>query len=60
MRAREREDATMIRVRDSLISLCGVVAGQVALFGCISLIGRFQGPEALGHFNYLLALATFA
>lgn len=58
--AREREDATMIRVRDSLISLCGVVAGQVALFGCISLIGRFQGPEALGHFNYLLALATFA
>ncbi|MCS6457010.1 translocase, partial [Burkholderia thailandensis] len=53
MRAREREDATMIRVRDSLISLCGVVAGQVALFGCISLIGRFQGPEALGHFNYL-------
>ncbi|AGK46178.1 polysaccharide biosynthesis family protein [Burkholderia thailandensis MSMB121] len=50
----------MIRVRDSIVSLCGVVAGQVALFGCISLIGRFQGPEALGHFNYLLALATFA
>ncbi|AOJ08993.1 lipopolysaccharide biosynthesis protein [Burkholderia mayonis] len=50
----------MIRVRDSIVSLCGVVAGQIALFGCISLIGRFQGPEALGHFNYLLALATFA
>ncbi|AJX31077.1 lipopolysaccharide biosynthesis protein [Burkholderia oklahomensis] len=50
----------MIRVRDSIVSLCGVVAGQIAIFGCISLIGRFQGPEALGHFNYLLALATFA
>ncbi|AOJ82493.1 translocase [Burkholderia savannae] len=50
----------MIRARDSIVSLCGVVAGQIALFGCISLIGRFQGPEALGHFNYLLALATFA
>ncbi|MET5012877.1 translocase, partial [Burkholderia pseudomallei] len=44
----------------SLISLCGVVAVNVALFGCISLIGRFKGPEALGHFNYLLALATFS
>lgn len=50
----------MIRARDSIVSLCGVVAGQIALFGCISLIGRFEGPEALGRFNYLLALATFA
>ncbi|MFM0362146.1 lipopolysaccharide biosynthesis protein [Paraburkholderia sediminicola] len=50
----------MIRLRDSVVSMAGVVTGQVALFLCISLIGRLRGPEALGHFNYLLALGTFA
>ncbi|AVR08540.1 translocase [Burkholderia thailandensis] len=60
MRRRACGGKAMIRARDSIVSLCGVVAGQIALFGCISLIGRFEGPEALGRFNYLLALATFA
>jgi O-antigen/teichoic acid export membrane protein len=50
----------MIRLRDSTVSMAGVVTGQIALFLCISLIGRLRGPEALGHFNYLLALGTFA
>lgn len=50
----------MIRLRDSVVSMAGVVTGQIALFLCISLIGRLRGPEALGHFNYLLALGTFA
>jgi O-antigen/teichoic acid export membrane protein len=50
----------MIKVKDSVISLVGVVAGQGALFFCISLIGRFRGPETLGNFNYLLALGMFA
>ncbi|AIO37905.1 translocase [Burkholderia latens] len=49
----------MINPRDSLVSLAGVVAGQIALFVCIFVIGRRFGPESLGHFNYLLALATF-
>ncbi|MDE1180422.1 oligosaccharide flippase family protein [Paraburkholderia sp.] len=50
----------MIRVKDSVVSMAGVVTGQIALFLCISLIGRLRGPEALGQFNYLLALGTFA
>jgi O-antigen/teichoic acid export membrane protein len=50
----------MIKVKDSVISLAGVVTGQIALFFCVSLIGHFHGPEALGHFNYLLALGMFA
>ncbi|CAM2171427.1 Oligosaccharide flippase family protein [Burkholderia latens] len=49
----------MINPRDSIVSLAGVVAGQIALFVCIFVIGRRFGPESLGHFNYLLALATF-
>lgn len=50
----------MIKMKDSVVSLVGVVTGQAALFICISLIGRLRGPEALGHFNYLLALGMFA
>jgi O-antigen/teichoic acid export membrane protein len=50
----------MINPRDSIVSLAGVVVGQIALFVCIFVIGRRFGPESLGHFNYLLALATFA
>ncbi|MBN3756906.1 oligosaccharide flippase family protein [Paraburkholderia sp. Tr-20389] len=50
----------MIRLKDSVISLAGVVAGQISLFLCVSLIGRSQGPAVLGHFNYLLACGTFA
>jgi O-antigen/teichoic acid export membrane protein len=50
----------MIRVRDSIVSLAGVISGQAALFLCISLIGRLSGPEVLGHFNYMLALGTFS
>ncbi|MFJ1211930.1 lipopolysaccharide biosynthesis protein [Burkholderia pyrrocinia] len=50
----------MINPRDSIVSLAGVVIGQIALFVCIFVIGRRFGPESLGHFNYLLALATFA
>lgn len=49
----------MINPRDSVVSLAGVVIGQIALFACIFVIGRRFGPESLGHFNYLLALATF-
>lgn len=49
----------MINPKDSIISLVGVVTGQVALFACIFLIGRWHGPGALGQFNYQLALATF-
>ncbi|MEX3952748.1 oligosaccharide flippase family protein [Paraburkholderia sp. EG287B] len=49
----------MVNPRDSLISLLGVVSGQAALFACIFLIGRWDGPGALGEFNYQLALATF-
>lgn len=50
----------MIRLKDSAISMAGVVAGQISLFLCISLIGRSLGPGMLGHFNYLLACGTFA
>ncbi|PRG95992.1 lipopolysaccharide biosynthesis protein [Burkholderia gladioli] len=50
----------MINARDSIVSLTGVVIGQIALFFCIFLIGRWFGPASLGEFNYLLALATFA
>jgi O-antigen/teichoic acid export membrane protein len=50
----------MIKVKDSMISLAGVVTAQIALFFCISLIGHLHGPEALGRFNYLLALGMFA
>jgi O-antigen/teichoic acid export membrane protein len=49
----------MIRARDSVISLSGVLAGQLIFFLCISLIGRHDGPEALGHFNSTLALGMF-
>lgn len=49
----------MINPRDSVVSLAGVVIGQIALFASIFVIGRRFGPESLGHFNYLLALATF-
>lgn len=49
----------MINPRDSIVSLAGVVLGQIALFACIFVIGRRFGPDSLGHFNYLLALATF-
>ncbi|NTZ05933.1 lipopolysaccharide biosynthesis protein [Burkholderia metallica] len=49
----------MINPRDSIVSLAGVVVGQIALFVCIFVIGRRFGPESLGHFNYLLALASF-
>ncbi len=49
----------MINAKDSLVSLIGVITGQVAIFLCVFLIGRWRGPEVLGQFNYLLALATF-
>lgn len=49
----------MINPRDSIVSLAGVVMGQIALFVSIFVIGRRFGPESLGHFNYLLALASF-
>ncbi|MEP9326793.1 oligosaccharide flippase family protein [Paraburkholderia phymatum] len=49
----------MTMLKDSVISMMGVVAGQISLFFCVSLIGRFQGPAVLGHFNYLLACGTF-
>lgn len=50
----------MVNPKDSIISLVGVVSGQAALFACIFLIGRWDGPGALGQFNYALAVATFA
>jgi O-antigen/teichoic acid export membrane protein len=50
----------MIKAKDSVVSLIGVVSAQIVLFLCISLIGRLNGPEVLGHFNYTLALGTFA
>jgi O-antigen/teichoic acid export membrane protein len=49
----------MIRARDSVISLAGVLTGQLIFFVCISLIGRRNGPDALGHFNSTLALGMF-
>jgi O-antigen/teichoic acid export membrane protein len=48
----------MIRIRDSLISIVGVVTAQALLFLCIVLMGRERGPEILGQFNYLVAIGT--
>ncbi|WP_429560091.1 lipopolysaccharide biosynthesis protein [Paraburkholderia youngii] len=50
---------TIINPRDSLVSLCGVVTGQVAMFLSVYLLGHWQGPGALGQFNYWLAIGAF-
>ncbi|WP_321963023.1 oligosaccharide flippase family protein [Paraburkholderia sp. J7] len=49
----------MIRARDSVISLAGVLTAQLIFFLCISLIGRHSGPHALGSFNSTLAAGMF-
>ncbi|MFM0091295.1 translocase [Paraburkholderia sediminicola] len=50
----------MIKLKDSAISLVGVMAGQVTFFACVTLLGRQYGPSSLGHFNALLAIGTLA
>jgi O-antigen/teichoic acid export membrane protein len=49
----------VINPRDSLVSLCGVIAGQLAMFLCVYLLGHWLGPSALGQFNYFLAIGSF-
>jgi O-antigen/teichoic acid export membrane protein len=50
----------MIRIKDSLVSMSGVVTAQVLLFLSIVLLGRERGPEILGQFNGSVALGTLA
>lgn len=53
-------DATMVKIRDSVVSLIGVVSAQGVFFLCITLLGREYGPEMLGRFNADLAIGTLA
>jgi O-antigen/teichoic acid export membrane protein len=48
----------MVRIKDSLVSMSGVVTAQVLLFLSIVLLGRERGPEILGQFNGSVALGT--
>ncbi|REG51566.1 O-antigen/teichoic acid export membrane protein [Paraburkholderia sp. BL6669N2] len=50
----------MVRIKDSLISMSGVVTAQLLLFVSIVLLGRERGPEILGQFNGSVALGTLA
>ena len=43
-----------------MVSLCGVIVGQLAMFLCVYLLGHWHGPGALGRFNYWLAIGSFA
>lgn len=47
---------TMIKVKDSIISIIGVMVSQGNFFLCIWLIGHNSGAEVLGHFNYFLSI----
>ncbi|MBB3003262.1 O-antigen/teichoic acid export membrane protein [Paraburkholderia tropica] len=50
----------MIRARDSIVSLGGVLGGQLVFFLCVALIGREGGPDVLGKFNTSVAVGMFA
>lgn len=50
----------MVRIRDSIVSLIGVISGQAVFFLCIAFLGRKYGPEMLGQFNACLAIGTVA
>jgi O-antigen/teichoic acid export membrane protein len=54
-----QKSATVINPRDSVVSLCGVIAGQLAMFLCVYLLGHWRGPGTLGRFNYWLAIGSF-
>ncbi|QLC74726.1 hypothetical protein LPB260_14180 [Pseudomonas sp. LPB0260] len=48
-----------LRKKDTLISLVGIVTGQLILFACFSVIGRHWGVEELGRLNSSLSLGMF-
>lgn len=50
---------TNIKLSDSIISMIGVVVGQLLFFVSVWFIGRYFGADALGRFNYQLSLALF-
>jgi|GEM_PF-2497547 len=54
-----QKSATVINPRDSVVSLCGVVTAQLAMFVCVYLLGHWHGQGALGRFNYWLAIGSF-
>ncbi|WP_392558330.1 lipopolysaccharide biosynthesis protein [Orbus mooreae] len=51
--------STKVRLSDSLISMIGVVVGQLLFFISLWFIGRYLGADVLGELNYQLSLATF-
>jgi O-antigen/teichoic acid export membrane protein len=54
-----RKSSTLTNPRDSVVSLCGVIAGQIAMFLCMYLLGHWHGPGTLGRFSYWLAIGSF-
>src|SRR3954471_2137159 len=54
-----QKSATGINPRDSVVSLCGVVIAQFAMFVCVYLLGHWHGQGTLGRFNYWLAIGSF-
>ncbi|MEW9582378.1 oligosaccharide flippase family protein [Paraburkholderia sp. DGU8] len=54
-----QKSATGINPRDSVVSLCGVVIAQLAMFVCVYLLGHWHGQGTLGRFNYWLAIGSF-
>ncbi|RKT13350.1 O-antigen/teichoic acid export membrane protein [Paraburkholderia sp. RAU2J] len=55
-----QQRATLTNPMDSVVSLCGVIVGQLAMFLCVYLLGHWHGPGTLGRFNYWLAIGSFA
>lgn len=51
--------ATVVNPRDSVVSLCGIIIAQLAMFVCVYLLGHWHGQGALGRFNYWLAIGSF-
>lgn len=45
----------MVRVKDSIVSLAGVLSAQIVLFGAVSFLGKHYGPSVLGQFNSYMA-----
>jgi O-antigen/teichoic acid export membrane protein len=54
-----QKSATSVNPRDSVVSLCGVITAQLAMFVCVYLLGHWHGQGALGRFNYWLAIGSF-
>lgn len=48
-----------IKIKDTAISLFGIVSSQIILFACFTLIGRYWGAEELGSLNFNLSLGMF-